>query len=66
MYVCVCNAVTERQIRQAISEGAVTLRQLKHKLDVAGQCGSCHDCLEDFLTQTFMLESTGLEAVVVD
>ncbi len=60
MYVCVCNAVTERQVRQAISQGAVTVRQLKHELDVAGECGSCHDCLEDYLAQAFALESASL------
>ena len=66
MYVCVCNAVTERQIRQAISKGAVTVRQLKHELDVAGECGCCHDCLEDCLAQAFAFEAAGLEAAIVD
>ena len=41
MYVCVCNAVTEKQIQQAIAEGAVTVAQLREKLEVSGNCGMC-------------------------
>ncbi len=41
MYVCICNAVTESQIRQAIAEGATTLASLKARLSVATDCGCC-------------------------
>jgi len=34
MYVCVCRAVTERQIGVAVHGGARSLKDLKHKLDV--------------------------------
>ena len=61
MYVCVCNAVTERQIRQAISRGAATAAQLRETLGVATGCGSCQDCLGDYLAQTAS-EVAGLSA----
>jgi bacterioferritin-associated ferredoxin len=32
MYVCVCNAVTERQIYQAVKHGAKTVKHLKEQL----------------------------------
>ncbi len=51
MYVCACNAVTERQIRQAITDGARTNAQLRQRLDAARVCGSCDDCLEEYLAE---------------
>ena len=41
MYVCVCNAVTEREIRQAVALGVTTLKELREGLGVAGDCGRC-------------------------
>lgn len=49
MYVCVCNAVTERHIGQAVREGASTLRELRTKLGVASECGRCACCARDCL-----------------
>ena len=66
MYVCVCNAVTERQIRQAISEGARTNGQLRQRLDAERMCGHCDDCIEDYLAETFMATSSGLRAVTAE
>lgn len=44
MYVCVCQAVTERQIRQAAHEGARTLKDLRRDLGVTRDCGRCAAC----------------------
>ncbi len=41
MYVCVCNAVTESEIRQAVELGARSLQDLQHGLGVAASCGKC-------------------------
>ena len=41
MYVCICNAVTDRQIRKAAAEGVESLRELRAKLGVAACCGRC-------------------------
>ena len=49
MYVCVCNAVTERHIGKAVQEGAKTLRDLRHTLGVAGECGRCAGCARNCL-----------------
>jgi bacterioferritin-associated ferredoxin len=49
MYVCVCNAVTERHIGKAVGEGASTLRELRKRLGVAGECGRCATCARDCL-----------------
>ena len=39
MYVCVCQAVTDRQIREAAQGGARTLKDLRRDLGVTRDCG---------------------------
>jgi len=41
MYICICKDVTDRQIRDAIDQGARTMRDLNRQLNVASQCGKC-------------------------
>ncbi len=43
MYVCICNAVTERDIHSAVAEGAASLDDLQERLRVSTCCGSCRD-----------------------
>ncbi|MCC6380511.1 MAG: (2Fe-2S)-binding protein [Burkholderiales bacterium] len=49
MYVCVCNAVTDREIRAAADLGARTLDDLKVSLGVGTCCGRCTDCARGVL-----------------
>lgn len=49
MYVCVCNAVTERHIGEAVRKGVSTLRHLRQELGVAAECGRCATCARDCL-----------------
>ena len=44
MYVCICNAVTDREIRSAVELGARSLADLQSTLGVATCCGRCADC----------------------
>ena len=45
MYVCLCKGITETQIRDAVTDGACSMRDLRERLDVASQCGKCgRDC----------------------
>lgn len=41
MYVCLCEAVTDGQIRRAVGEGACSMRLLRERLGVAANCGRC-------------------------
>ena len=41
MYVCICKAVTDKQIRRAAARGADSLYELREHLGVASVCGSC-------------------------
>lgn len=41
MYICVCNAITERQVRACVDAGAASLDDLQFELGVASCCGRC-------------------------
>jgi bacterioferritin-associated ferredoxin len=41
MYVCICQAVTDKTIRRAAAEGVTTLRELTLRTGAGSQCGSC-------------------------
>jgi len=57
MYVCVCNAVTERQVYKAIDAGATTVKALSRQLGVGTQCGMCIDCAKACLSKAQLLET---------
>ena len=46
MYVCICNQVTDTQLREEIERGAQTVRQLRENLGVTNQCGKCGTCVK--------------------
>lgn len=50
MYVCICNAITEKQIRTAAESGARDLWDLQAALGVAAGCGTCRESAMDVLT----------------
>ena len=41
MYVCLCQGVTDGQIRDAIHAGCCSYRDVRETLGVASQCGKC-------------------------
>jgi bacterioferritin-associated ferredoxin len=51
MYVCICKAVTDRQIRQAVELGARSLGDLKESLGVATGCGKCAPFAREILRE---------------
>ena len=51
MYVCICNAVTDHEIRAAVSLGARTFEDLRDTLGVATGCGRCTDCAKGVLAE---------------
>jgi len=53
MYVCVCNSVTDAQIRKACSKGAKSIESLQQQLNVATCCGRCKDCAKKLIHESF-------------
>jgi bacterioferritin-associated ferredoxin len=43
MYVCVCSAVTDRQIHEAVDRGASSLFDVQSRLPVGMCCGRCQE-----------------------
>ena len=43
MYVCICNAITDTQIREAARSGAGNLWDLQRELGVSSNCGTCRE-----------------------
>ncbi|MGL4206195.1 MAG: (2Fe-2S)-binding protein [Aeromonadaceae bacterium] len=41
MYVCICHAVTERQIETLLAEGDKSMFDVRRELKVGSQCGRC-------------------------
>jgi bacterioferritin-associated ferredoxin len=55
MYICICQAVTEQQIRDAVREGVATVGELGARLGVSAGCGCCRPLAKEVLEQTLQL-----------
>ena len=51
MYVCICNSVTDRQIREAVDNGCDSMSKLRSELNVANGCGKCETCARQLLVE---------------
>ncbi|MCC7460968.1 MAG: (2Fe-2S)-binding protein, partial [Gammaproteobacteria bacterium] len=51
MYVCVCHGITERQICEALDEGATSLGEIQRQLPVGSCCGRCLDTAHDVVIE---------------
>ncbi|MCH8493519.1 MAG: bacterioferritin-associated ferredoxin [Idiomarina sp.] len=49
MYVCLCKSVTDKQISQAVANGASSVRDLRQQFGLGSQCGKCTCCARDVL-----------------
>ena len=50
MFVCICNAITDRQIQETVAAGASSLSDLQAQLGVATCCGCCSDLAASYLS----------------
>lgn len=51
MYICLCNAITDRQIVHAAEHGARTQEDLAQELGVGLGCGRCTSCAKSILVE---------------
>ena len=49
MIVCVCNNISDREIRQAVDLGLSSMAELRRDLGVATCCGKCASCAKQVL-----------------
>ena len=52
MYICICNAITDRDIVKAAEQGARSPEDLAHDLGVGLGCGRCTSCAKSLLMET--------------
>lgn len=52
MYVCICNGVTDRDIRQAAEAGCKTMAELTMRTGAGATCGSCVEAATALLEET--------------
>lgn len=51
MYLCICNAINQRDVRTAYEQGARTVSSVYKAMSCAPQCGKCSCAIRDELKQ---------------
>ena len=49
MYICICNALSDKRVRQAIDNGARTPVEVYRALGGRPQCGQCALAIQEIL-----------------
>jgi bacterioferritin-associated ferredoxin len=65
MYICLCNNVTDRQVRQAVRQGHHSLKSLRRELGITTQCARCAKPAQCLLRQTLAAEAATRESSVL-
>ncbi len=62
MYVCLCNAITEKAVKDCARDGARSLDDLAAQLGVGTCCGRCRECARNLLDESCCQESEAIPA----
>lgn len=65
MYVCLCKAVTDKDIRRAVDNGVDTVRCLRQLNGLGSQCGRCTGHAKEVIDQALREKSSENDAVTV-
>ncbi|GGP27562.1 (2Fe-2S)-binding protein [Silvimonas amylolytica] len=57
MYVCICNAVTEKDIHKAVEQGMRTFTQVQMATGAGTCCGQCTGCAKDTMLDAIEAEA---------
>ncbi|MFT4178339.1 MAG: (2Fe-2S)-binding protein [Thermomonas sp.] len=52
MYVCICNGVTEQQVREIAAQGCASVSELTMRTGAGANCGSCVGLAAEILEET--------------
>lgn len=61
MYVCICNAVTDRAVREAAAEGVRCVGELTMRTGCGGGCGACVELAERILEEAHAARTAGCD-----
>lgn len=56
MYICVCNRITDKDIKKAVSQGANSVSDLRDMLGVSNQCGTCIESAQEVLSESYQAD----------
>lgn len=59
MYVCLCNGLTDRDIKGAVASGAEIVSGVYQSLGAAPQCAKCTAHIRDIIQEEKNLQSIG-------
>ena len=65
MYVCICEGITEKQIKSAIDSGCSSVRDLRKELRVARDCGLCLEEVFEMIKASREFETPFIDAANV-
>ena len=65
MYVCICNGVTDRDIRQAAEAGCRSLAELTMRTGCGATCGTCLDTAASILEASQRALAPGRELPIL-
>jgi bacterioferritin-associated ferredoxin len=51
MFICVCQGVTERDVRDCAQRGVASVAELREALGVTTGCGKCADAADEILRE---------------
>jgi bacterioferritin-associated ferredoxin len=63
VYICICNAVTDSDIRRAAESGVRTLQELKASTACGSNCGQCLEMAGEILRETLQSQRSFLQVV---
>jgi len=66
MFVCLCKAVTDREITTAVEQGVTSFDAMQSHLGVASVCGSCTCEVKEILSKKLQAEATRRTPLTVD
>jgi bacterioferritin-associated ferredoxin len=59
MFVCICNAVSDKQIADAVKAGARDIEDVQEILMVSTACGTCRQTAEAVIANTLLETAAG-------
>jgi bacterioferritin-associated ferredoxin len=59
MYVCVCHAVTDKDICKVVDRGACSLFDVQNELPVGSCCGRCEDTARNVVDEYLSTRRNG-------
>ncbi len=51
MVVCLCQGVSEKQVREAIANGATSRKKVTRACGAGAGCGGCHESIRDIIRE---------------